>query len=61
MPDPQPGDKICGRCDSFKATAQRIGRFDQDGKAIGTPSDADLCKRCGKIVDNAIKRAVKPK
>lgn len=60
MAEAKPGDKICDRCDSMKATAQSIDRYEVGGvKQLKLA--VDLCGKCGKIVDNAIKRAVRPK
>lgn len=61
MAEAKPGDKICDRCNSMKATTQIIRRLPKnDTTTILQSWNVDLCTRCGTIVDNAIKRAVRP-
>ncbi len=53
----------CDRCKMFRATPQIIERRtpSENGELVLASFEADLCDRCGKIVDSAIKRAVKAK
>ncbi len=51
MAEPKEGDKICDRCQAFKAQAQEYKRGDT------VAAKMDLCPRCTAIVDRAIWRA----
>ncbi len=67
MAEAKPGDKRCDRCDGYAATSFKIRRTFTPPASSDAPAtdkvvtEADLCARCTTIVDNAIKRAVKPK
>jgi hypothetical protein len=64
MAEAKPGTKICDRCDSIRARPQRIQRTEVESEGNNVERlelACDLCRRCGKLVDNAIKRAIKPK
>ncbi len=61
MADAKPEDKICDKCKSMKARRQEVQRTVYGDADAGSVTICDLCPRCEKLVDNAIKRAVKPK
>lgn len=62
MAEVKPGTKACDRCGVFKGVTQMIGHQADTGDADFIAVERrDLCSKCLKIVDNAIKRAVKPK
>ena len=56
---PKQDERKCDRCGMFPGKSQTIQRKYEDG--IFITANVDLCVRCEKIVDNAIKRAVKAK
>lgn len=62
MADVKPGTKECDRCKTFRAKPWVIERHEPNvEKNPMLAVCADLCVKCAKIVDNAIKRAVRPK
>ena len=59
---PGKDDRKCDRCRQYGGTAYILSRHvPNDIQAPLLSVCADLCKKCTKIVDKAIQRAVKPK
>jgi hypothetical protein len=61
MAEVEAGTKKCDRCGMFEGFPQTLHRMRDSDNVSEFSVKADLCSKCKPVVDNRIKRAVKPK